>query len=196
MSPRLGLTRDRVIDAAIEIADEQGAATPTLAQVAARLGVRAPSLYNHVAGLDDLRHALTLRALDELGRRLQAAAVGRSGADALRAMAGAYRAFAAQRPGLAAATVPTTEVDDPEIRRAGAEILATLLAGLSAFGLRDDEAIHAARALRSAIYGFVTIERAGGFGLPEDVDHSFRWMIDRLIAALEAGGGRAAAGGR
>ena len=42
-------------------------------------------------------------------------------------------------------------------------------------------AIDAARALRSALHGFVDLENHGGFGLPVDVDRSF----ERLVSALE-----------
>jgi AcrR family transcriptional regulator len=188
MSPRPGLSRERVIDAAVDVANERGLQALTLARVAELLGVRTPSLYNHVAGLDDVRQALTVRAVNVLGQRLQRAAVGRAGADALHAMADAYRRFVLQHPGLAGATVPTTEVDGPEVRRAGAEVLETLLAALSSYQLGERERIHAARAFRSAVHGFVVIEAAGGFGLPEDVDESFRWMVDLLAAALDTAG--------
>jgi AcrR family transcriptional regulator len=182
MPPRAGLSYERVIDGAVSVV-ENGSEL-TLAAVARHLGVRTPSLYNHVANLEDVRRGLTVRALTALGQRVQRAAVGRAGADALRAVAVAYRRFVIEHPGLAAATLPTTEVDDPEIQRAGVEILAVILAVLAAFGLPESDRVHAARALRSALHGFATIEAAGGFGLDVDVDASFERMISLLTTAL------------
>ncbi|MBM0261164.1 TetR-like C-terminal domain-containing protein, partial [Micromonospora sp. 4G55] len=48
-------------------------------------------------------------------------------------------------------------------------------------GLTGDAAVDAARLFRSAVHGFVTLEAAGGFGLPRGIDRSF----DQLVAALD-----------
>jgi len=51
---RCPLNRDRVLAAAVEIADEKGVGAVTMRAVASRLGVEAMSLYNHVANKDDI----------------------------------------------------------------------------------------------------------------------------------------------
>ena len=53
-SSRLPLNRDRILAAAVEIADERGVGAVTMREVASRLGVEAMSLYNHVANKDDI----------------------------------------------------------------------------------------------------------------------------------------------
>jgi len=53
-SKRTPLTRERVLRAAIALADERGAEALTMRNVAKELGVEAMSLYNHVANKDDL----------------------------------------------------------------------------------------------------------------------------------------------
>lgn len=55
MSPRAGLDTQTLVLAAAELADEYGMEGVTLALLAAKLGVRSPSLYNHVNGLKELR---------------------------------------------------------------------------------------------------------------------------------------------
>jgi AcrR family transcriptional regulator len=52
--PRIPLNRDRVVQAAIELADEQGIGALSMRELARRLGVEAASLYNHVKGKDDI----------------------------------------------------------------------------------------------------------------------------------------------
>jgi len=42
------------------------------------------------------------------------------------------------------------------------------------------------RAVRAALHGFVVLELDGGFGLPDDVDQSFRFLVDALIRSLTA----------
>jgi AcrR family transcriptional regulator len=181
--PRMGLDPARVVDVAAGIADAEGLDAVTLARVAGELGVRAPSLYNHVDGRPDLLRALALRGVRELTAALREAAVGRSGADALAAAAHAQRAYAQAHPGRYAATVAAPAPDDEEHRQAAAKAVDVLLAVMRAWGLEGDEAIHAVRAVRSGVHGFVAIEAAGGFGMAVDVDASF----DRLVGMLAAG---------
>jgi AcrR family transcriptional regulator len=179
----MGLDAPRVVDVAAAIADAHGLDAVTLARVADELGVRPPSLYNHVHGRPELLRAIALRGVLELAAALREAAVGRSGADALTAAAHAYRAYATAHPGLYAATVAAPAVGDEEHLAAAAQAVDVLLAVMRAWGLEGDEAIHAVRAVRSAVHGFVAIEAAGGFGMAVDVDVSF----DRLVCTLAEG---------
>jgi AcrR family transcriptional regulator len=183
--PRRGLDADRVVEAAAQLADAHGLQSVTLARVAGELGVRAPSLYNHVDGRDGLLRAVALRGVRELGAVLREAAIGRAGPEALAAAARAYRAYALAHPGRYAATVAAPTGDDPdfEYQAAVAETVEVLMAVLRAWNVEGDEAVHAARAFRSAVHGFVVIEAAGGFGIPVDPNASF----ERLVAIVAAG---------
>jgi len=190
MAPRPGVTRGRVIDAAAEAIDEGGLESLSLARLAEALGVRTPSLYNHIGGLDDLRGALRLRGLELLESRLQRAAVGRAGRDALRAVAEAYRAFAHEHPGLYPLTLgagghePEAVRDAVAAEEAAGRTLDVVLSVLRGYRLAGDDALHATRALRSSLHGFVSLENAGGFGLPLALDESFRRLIDMHDAAM------------
>ncbi len=48
------LNRERVVRAAMDLADESGIESVTMRELGRRLGVEAASLYNHVAGKGDL----------------------------------------------------------------------------------------------------------------------------------------------
>ncbi len=63
--PRLPLNRDRVLAAAVEIADERGVGAVTMREVASRLGVEAMSLYNHVANKDDILDGMVDKVAEE-----------------------------------------------------------------------------------------------------------------------------------
>ena len=52
--PRAPLTRERVLQVAITIADRAGVEGLSMRKVGQELGVEAMSLYNHVANKDDL----------------------------------------------------------------------------------------------------------------------------------------------
>ena len=185
MSPRARLDRAAVVQAAADLADAQGLDALTLAALAEALGIRTPSLYNHVVGLEGLRRQLTLLGCRELAARLARATIGKARDDALIALAHAYRAFAHEHPGLYAALNRALDQADAEVQAAGQGVVEVAMAVLAAYGLRDDEAIHATRALRSALHGFVALEAAGGFGIPLDLDESFRRLVGMLVVGMK-----------
>ncbi len=183
--PRAGLTTERVVRAAGEMADENGWSQLTLAGLATRLGVRQPSLYKHIESLDGLHRGISLLAKRDLGEVIARATVGRSGRDALRALCLAYRGWVHEHPGRYAATVRAPAADDLEDQQASADVVAVVVAVLAGFGLDGERAIDAARTVRSAVHGFVVLEASGGFGLPRDLDASFAFLIDTLAGGLE-----------
>jgi AcrR family transcriptional regulator len=184
---RRGLDRAQVVDAAVAIADAEGLDAVTLARVAAALGVRSPSLYNHVDGRDGLLRAIAARSTTELATALRRAATGRSGLDAVEAVAQAQRDYARAHPGRYAATVAPPVPGDAEHEAAAADAVDVLTSVLGGSGLAGDDVIHAARALRSAVHGFAALEAAGGFGLPVDTDVSFRRLVDAVAVGLAVG---------
>jgi AcrR family transcriptional regulator len=176
----------RVVAAAGQIADAEGLEAVTLARVAAELGIRPPSLYNHVEGRTGLMRALRLESVGAIAATITDAAVGRSREEALRAVAVAYRAYALEHPGRYATTLGAPTADDPEAIAAAEGAIKPLVAILAGWGIEGDEALHLVRVIRSGLHGFVSIELGGGFGLPLSLDRSFALLTDSLIAAITA----------
>jgi AcrR family transcriptional regulator len=183
--PRAGLDSEAVVDAAAGIADADGLEAVTLARLAAELGVRSPSLYAHVDGLDDLRRRLGARGARGLAAALGRAAAGRSGRDALQAVAHAYREYARAHRGIyAAAQLAVYLKPDPEAVAAGAAATDVALAVLRGYGLAGDEAVHAARVVRVALHGFTELEAQRGFAIDLPLDETFERLIDILDRGL------------
>jgi AcrR family transcriptional regulator len=172
--PRAGLSEDRVVEEAEVLADEGGPVT--LVELARRLGVQVPSLYKHVAGADDLQRLVSLRARNEFSDVLARATVGKSGADAVAAIATAYRDWATAHPGRYATTLRAPNAADPADIAASGRAIQVIFDALAGYGLVDDDAIDATRLFRSTLHGFVTLVAAGAFALG-DLDRSFRRMV-------------------
>ncbi len=181
---RRGLTREGVIDAAGTLADQEGLDHLTLSRLAAELGVRSPSLYNHVDGLTDVCAALAASSLRQVHATVQTAVAGRSGEDAVLAAATAYLRYAREHPGRYAA-IQRAPADGSEQAEPAAALIELFQQVLEPWAMSPDDAIHAIRALRSAMHGFVELERIGGFGIDLSTDESY----DRLVRTLVAGFG-------
>ncbi|EZP78755.1 MULTISPECIES: TetR/AcrR family transcriptional regulator [Anoxybacillaceae] len=184
MSPRIGLDLSTILQTATEIADKDGLDAVTLATLAKKLGVRPPSLYNHIEGLHGLRKQLAVYGLEQLYNTLAQAAIGRSGDDAVHALGKAYVTFARTHPGLYEATLQAPDSLDPDIQRAGREIVNLTLRVLHAYDLDDETALHAVRGLRSMFHGFASLEQKGEFRIPLDHDVTLRFLIDTFLTGI------------
>ena len=162
-----------MVDLALKIVDESGPEALTLAKVADRAGVAAPSLYKHVKNLADLRRLIDLRVVQEMAEALRTAATGRGRRGRRRALADAYRAYLRRHPHRTGALATAPDEADTELSRATHAVAEVVFAVLRPFGFDHAQAVHATRCLRAAVHGFAGLEASGGFGRPEDVDQSF-----------------------
>jgi AcrR family transcriptional regulator len=181
---RAGVDATTVVAEAAELADRDGLDSVTLKRLADAVGVRPPSLYAHVDGIDDVRRRLGALGARELARELGQAVEGRSGLHALRALAHAYRDYARRHPGRYAALQRARDLQgDPDSDAAALEAVRVALAALRDYGLEGDDAVHAVRLVRVALHGFVSLEVEGGFAMELSADDTF----DRLIGLLDLG---------
>lgn len=195
--PRRGLTTERVVEAAARLADAEGLENLTLQKLARELEIQPSSLFNHVAGLPDLRRRLQLRGLRELTARVARACVGRAGDDAVIAAATATRQYAHEHPGVYAATQPAGQLQGhSELEEAAAEFVAIFFDAVRQYGFEGTDAVHAVRGLFATVHGFIMLERVGHFGMPIDIDESFDWLMRHYVAALNAHGTVTSSNGR
>ena len=189
MSPRSNLSRETVVRAAAELLNSEGGEALSLHRLAEKLGIRTPSLYNHVDGLPGLLRDLSILNARQLADRLNEAAIGRTGPELVRAVMQAYRAYIKESAGLYLSTLRASGMQAnpiPELQHEEARSVKIGLAAMASFGLQGEDAIHAVRALRSLVHGFATLEVSGGFGMPLDLDESFSRLVDLFIAGIES----------
>lgn len=182
---RTGLEKAAVVAAAAEIADRQGGDHLTLAVLAEKLGVRPPSLYSHVHGLEGLRRDLVVYYQRLLSDRLRWVAVGVAGRDAVVALAEAYVGFFLEHPGTFGLPVQRYR-RDPEVEAAMDDSAVPLLVVLRSYGLGRRERAHWLRVIWTACYGFALVRSAGMMVIDANPDESFRLMISAFADALDA----------
>lgn len=186
MSPRKGLDPQKVLQTAAQLADAQGVQQVSIATLAKALGVRSPSLYNHVAGLADLRKQLALYGLDKWEHALMRSVVGKSGDTAVQALCMAYLAFVRKHPGLYEATLFFPATEDADIDQASNQVLQVIVDVLQAYPFSETQLTHAIRGLRSLVHGFASIEQRQGFQLDVSIDESFEFLVSIYINGLHS----------
>jgi AcrR family transcriptional regulator len=162
--------RAEIVRAARALLEEEGEAALTMRRLAERLGIRAPSLYKHIADKAELEIALMGAGFEEIGAAFRRAGPG------LGSLAGTYRAWALAHPHLYRLMTDRPLPRDrlPEgLERQAAEPL------LAALGDTDR-----ARAAWAAAHGLASLELAGRF--PPDADLDAAWTA--MVRAFERAG--------
>jgi AcrR family transcriptional regulator len=150
---RTPLTRERVLDAAIALADAGGIESLSMRKLAKELGVEAMSLYNHVANKGDLVDAIVDRVIDEIELPQSA---DEDWEAAIRTCAiSAHKAFVRHPWACSPAMSPARSVTAPAARIRYVE---WLLGRLRRGGFSAALAYHAYHALDSHILGFTMWE--------------------------------------
>lgn len=159
VEPQHTLNRDRVLRAAMEVADEGGIESLTMRELGRRLGVEAPSLYNHVSGKDDLLDGMTDLAASEIDVPSDAA----DWKDAMaRRAASAREVFSRHR--WASSLMDSREHNGPVQLSYADRVLGTLLEA----GFSPREAANAFLVLDAYVYGFQ--RQQSSLSLPAGVD--------------------------
>lgn len=167
------LTRNRVVRAAMALADESGIESVTMRRLGRRLGVEAASLYNHVAGKDDLLDGLVDLVVAEID--LPSGDVGWKDAMRRRAVS-AREVFAVHR--WAAGLIDSRGRSGPSSLAYADRVLGALLGG----GFSPGNAANAFLALDSYVYGF---ERQRATIAPAEDEDSTEVAQEVLMAIPE-----------
>ncbi|MEV4567624.1 WHG domain-containing protein [Nonomuraea sp. NPDC049419] len=166
----------KIVAAGRELLEEVGRQGLTMQTVAERVGVRAPSLYKHVANRAALLTAVAEATIDDL--RAQAEATDGSLEELMRS----YRRFAHARPEgfrlmFDASTESLARTTEPVLRASGR------LAG-------ERHALEAARTVTAWATGFINMELSGHFRLGGDVEQGFEYGLATICRALGNGAGQ------
>jgi AcrR family transcriptional regulator len=176
-----------IVAAGQRVLESEGIDGLTMQRVATVVGVRAPSLYKHIAGRGELMRLIVEATVIELGRALESAVLGHDSRRDLAAIATAFRAFAHARPEayrLIFAPLPDEWRPAPEVMRDAVAAVLRTAAGLAG----PDHALEGARLVTAWGHGFLTMELAGAFRLEGDVDAAFAFGVERLAQALATSG--------
>lgn len=180
------ISKELILNTAIGIADKKGLKNLTLKDIANELGIKTPSLYNHVKGLDDVYNLLANLGLNMLKKEITNATIAISGKDTLYSIARAYRNFALHHPSLYESTQWVSIWSDSESKRIADDIIDVLFKVLAPYKFSHDKNVSVIRMVRSYLHGFSTLEINQSFGLEVDVNSSFEMGLKIIIESVIA----------
>lgn len=164
--------RDEIVAAARTILDEEGPSALSMRRLAEQLGIRAPSLYKHVADKRQVENALISAGFEEMAAAF-ARSAKRDGGAGVPELGKAYRTFARKHPHLY--RLMTQDPLDREALEPGVEDAAAAPL-LDALGGDED----LARAVFAFAHGMAILELDGRFPPGADVDAAWKRGLEAL----------------
>jgi AcrR family transcriptional regulator len=176
-SPR----RVQIVAAARRLLEEQGPEALSMRNVAAEIGIRAPSLYEHVADKRALESAIIAAGLQEQGAALTEALAARGDRDGLTVVAQSWRRWALAHPHVYR-LIYVRDLDRADPAVAEAE----LAAGAPLRAICGDDVV-VARVIWAYAHGMVNLELNDRFPPRTDVEELWERGLDALRGLLPAG---------
>lgn len=165
-----GLTKEIIIAEAVTFIEESGQSMISLHELARRLKIKTPSLYNHIKNTKDLQHEVFKYAIDKFVANQNTATIGKHKDDAVRAFAQAYHTFATENKGLYRLIMSMPQDNDDAEKEMAVPLLKTVIKLLSDYGLSEEAMAHWQRVFRAILHGFISQEDLGYFYYYKDTD--------------------------
>ena len=158
-----GLSKEIIIAEAVSYIANTGQPIISMHELARRLGIKTPSLYNHIKNTRELRHEVFRYAIDRLVANQKAAIQGKQKDEEVKAFAEAYHSFATENKGLYRLIMAIPSEEDDQAKEMAIPLLATVVEMLSDYGLEEESIAHWQRVFRAILHGFISQEDLGYF---------------------------------
>lgn len=186
MSKRF-LSRDLISAEAFKMIDECGMNAFSVRQLAAKLGVRVSSLYNHIDNENDLFLEAAKRAADMYSAYIEDTVRDLPLEEATYRAGDAFRTFLSEHKYLYELLINPRWIGNPEFEKVNERFTQPIYYLLRQYGIEDQTAIgHIYVAMRVVTHGFASLETLGMFdGLSIDPTESYHMMIKSVIKMMK-----------
>lgn len=187
-----GLSKEKIIDEAVHWIEMTGQPSISLHELARRLGIKTPSLYNHIENTRELQYEVFRYAIEKFVANQKAATQNLEKDEAVRAFAEGYHAFATANKGLYKLIMTLPSESDSKAKEIALPLLKTVVEILSKYGLPEEAIAHWQRVFRAILHGFISEEELGYFYYYKDADLkksreiAVQCFLDGLHAELHA----------
>ena len=189
MSKRI-LSRDLIVSEAFKMIDERGTDSFSVRGLAAKLGVRVSSLYNHIENEYDLLLEVSKRAAALYADIIATEVVGQEPEEASYKAGDAFKCFMNEHRYLYELLLSRRWMGNPEYEKSIEEFTHPIFYLLDLYGVKDKAAReHAYIAMRVVTHGFSYLDSLGVFdGLSIDTTESYHKMIKSVIDMMKESG--------
>lgn len=181
-----GVTEESIIEAAARIVNEQGEDALSLKGLAQDLGIKAPSLYNHVASLENVKERLMLYGWSHLEERMVRATMGVTGYEAMRRLCWAFYDYVEVNRGVFGIMMRYNKYSNEETVHSTERLLQQIQILMDSVGIGREDCVHVVRLLRSFLEGFFLITNNQELQQDNSIRESFEFSLSVLVEGFRA----------
>ena len=183
-------TKEAVIQAASNIADENGLNNLSLKAVAEKLNIRTPSLYNHISCLDDLLRAVAHNGMRQMNEQMKQTAIGKAGVTAIKAAAIEYLNYMIIHHGVYETIQWAAWHGTEETAAVYDDYLSFLITLIKSCDFAPEYTNEILDMLTGIIHGFTTLQLRYAFSNPDKVRNDLSSALDTLLSGVQLKYGR------
>ena len=183
--PRTGLSKEEIIEKAATLANEKGLSYLTVTTLSDYLGIRKPSLYNHVKTIDELHYKLMIYGWKKVSEELVVGIDSDNPKENLVNYGKAFYRFAMENPGVFESMLWYNKYSDDSLIEATEGLYSFFFEQTDNLSIDRKVANHLLRTYRAFIEGFIMLQIHDSFGNPISIDESFEISMNVLISGME-----------
>ena len=178
------VTKAEVIKTASDMADRNGLHNVSLKAIAENLGIRTPSLYNHIGSLDELLREIAHSGMRTMNEKMIRAAIGKTGDSALKLVAVEYLNYMIEHPGVYEIIQWANWNGTEETAAIYNEYISLLNAFIIPYNLEIESSREVLNMITGFIHGYTTLQLRYAFSNPERVQHELYNAMDTLLLGV------------
>lgn len=184
MTNKVKISQASIVDVALAIAKESGIEMVTMANIARKLQIKSPSLYNHFSSLYEIKQEMAYKAqsllVDYLNDQLKQTDLDKM----LTEFVLAFYRFACEHPGYYEASIIALDSSLGQKALPSSELIDIIKKALHVYQLEEKALIHTIRGLRSILHGLIDLNKSGGFKLDVQIEETLIYTVNLLITGL------------
>ncbi len=180
------ISDDLIIETSAQLSNKVGLDNLSLKMIAEELNVKSPSLYNHIASLDEIKSQLMIYGWKQMEEKIIDSAVGVSGYEALKKMCYAFYDYSINNKGIFTAMLWYNKYENAQKENATTRLFTMLFKVMKPLDISDDNINHIVRTLRGFLEGFSLLVNNNAFGNPISIKESFDLSLEIIMNGIKS----------
>ena len=181
----IGLTREKVLEEAGVLANEQGLHAVTITNLAKHLGIKKPSLYNHIKDQEDIVNGIMILGWKYVSNEICPRITAEDPKQAINDLSHAIYEYAIANPGIFEAMLWHNTYENEDLKLVSEGLYTFFFRQTDKLEIERTTANHLLRTYRSLVEGFILLVIHNSFGNPVSIEESFQISIDMFTNGLE-----------
>ena len=180
------MSKEEIIQKAAQLANEKGLSYVTVTTLSNYLGIKKPSLYNHMKTIDDVVKSIMIYGWRCVSEDILVGISDENPGENLKNYAKAFYRFAIDNPGIFEAMLWYNKYESEDLSTTTEGLYKFFFEQTERLGIEKSLANHFLRTYRSFLEGFIMLEIHHSFGNPISISESFEISLDVLLKGMNS----------